>query len=242
MGGADVFVPYTGDTYPGVFIAVTGRVRITGELPGVSTEASTLVVEAGGSLQLADIDMQAVADVDGTLGAVRSSFAGGTGPAIIVGPSGSVLLTNVFLSGSTVEVVRNAGLLAAHFSTMSPGDAGAVVTDAGGETFLGAAAILGDPGLPPACSGAGTVSSAGYNLVYDTSCGLTGTGDVVAAESEPYPSSGSARLEAVPAGSLGCGATVVVDIRGETRPMDEDQNGEDLCDIGAWEANPNIAT
>jgi hypothetical protein len=242
VGGADVVVPYTGDTYPGVFIAITGQVRISGGMPGVLADPSSLTVAAGGSLSLADIDLQAVAEVDGALGAVRSSFVGTDGPAVTVGATGSVILNNVLLTASSAEVVRNGGLFGAIFTTVQPGSAGAVVTDATGETVLGATAVLGDGSGPAACGGAGTVSSLGYNAVDDSSCGLAGTGDVVVAETELLPSFGSLRLEAIPSGEAGCGTTVLIDIRGDVRPMDFDQDFEARCDIGAWEANPNIAT
>ena len=54
-------------------------------------------------------------------------------------------------------------------------------------------------------------------------------------EGDPFPNEGSPRIDAIPAGTLGSGTTLVSDIRGFPRPTDGDGDGVAACDIGAWE-------
>jgi hypothetical protein len=86
------------------------------------------------------------------------------------------------------------------------------------------------------------VTSGGYNAASDSSCGLTGTGDVQNASPllgaltnnggptfTMLPGVGSPLIDAIPNGTAGCGTTVTTDQRGVARP------GNGACDIGAVE-------
>ena len=100
--------------------------------------------------------------------------------------------------------------------------------------------IVSAPSL--ACS-APLAPSGGYNIVSDTTCGLTGTGDHQGTDAllgslannggptlTQLPGTGSAAIDAVPVGTAGlCDGTVATDQRGVTRPTGT------ACDIGSVE-------
>jgi hypothetical protein len=93
------------------------------------------------------------------------------------------------------------------------------------------------------CSG-GPTTSLGHNLSSDASCGFAAGGDLsevdprlgpLADNGGPTPTHalryGSAAIDA---GSLDC-PPPSQDQRGVSRPQDGDNNGEDVCDVGAFE-------
>ncbi|MDJ0756142.1 MAG: CSLREA domain-containing protein [Ardenticatenaceae bacterium] len=90
------------------------------------------------------------------------------------------------------------------------------------------------------CAGSGTFTDGGYNLFEDGSCitaGSSQSGDPQLGpladnggdtETHSLPT-GSPAVDAIPAGTSGCGTLVTIDQRGVARPQ---ENG---CDIGAFE-------
>lgn len=92
-----------------------------------------------------------------------------------------------------------------------------------------------------------SVSSAGYNLVQDDTCGPVSTDVVVwdaglgslADNGGPTQTmallSGSAAIDAIPAGTNGCGTTIITDQRGWVRPPGTP------CDVGAFEVGAGYA-
>ncbi len=103
------------------------------------------------------------------------------------------------------------------------------------------------------CKGAG-VTSDGYNIASDASCGFTAAGDqqnVTAAQLKLGPlavngsatqtmalAPGSVAVDRIPTGTNGCGASVTADQRGLPRPFDGDGDGVAACDVGAFELQP----
>lgn len=190
----------------------------------------------GGTLALRDIEVVGIVLIDGgTFAGDRISIGGGGGPSLSIG-GGSVVLRNSFVSGIAVW-----GRLTALSSTIGNGGRARVLeVEDGASVALGGSAIITGPGQP-GCSVAATaqVTSLGSSYAPDSSCGLAGPGDVIGGDDdELYPSPGSPRIDAVPAGTFGCGSTLVSDIRGYPRPVDGDDDGNAACDIGAWEHGP----
>src|SRR5262249_22190885 len=101
-------------------------------------------------------------------------------------------------------------------------------------------ALVGDN-----CANFGTVMSKGHNLDSGTSCGLTGTGDIVNKNPMLGPlqdNGGHTPTHALLAGSpaIDAGGTDCpppgTDQRGFDRPADGNGDGVATCDIGAYEA------
>jgi hypothetical protein len=103
-------------------------------------------------------------------------------------------------------------------------------------------------GGSPDCSG--VITTGGYNHVENlTGCTLAlGTGDVAGIDpgvmgladdgglTETHAlSAASSALDAIPAGTNGCGSTVTTDQRSAVRPVDGDESGGAACDKGAFE-------
>jgi len=101
------------------------------------------------------------------------------------------------------------------------------------------------------CSGDGAITSEGYNLDSDGTCGFTGEGDLSNTDPllGPLQDNGGPTLtHALLAGSpaidggnpAGCtdplGNPLTTDQRGELRPADGDCDGIPICDTGAYEA------
>jgi hypothetical protein len=100
----------------------------------------------------------------------------------------------------------------------------------------------------------GSITSQGYNIESDTSCGFTGTGDqhnvssgslnlgTLADNGGPTQThalgSGSVAIDQIPNGVNGCVSGTSVDQRGAVR-ADGANRGGSGCDVGAYEANSN---
>lgn len=186
----------------------------------------------GGTLVLRSIELQGSVLVDGgALVADRVAIGGPHGLSI---GTGSVVLRNSLVTG--VAVWGN--LYAISSTIQASGSHDALSVEEGSSVMLGGTAVLAGTG-GVACSvdeSAGDVVSMGHNHSTDDSCGLDGSGDVVGGDDvELFPSPGSPRIDAIPVGTLGCGSTLVSDIRAFPRPNDGDGDGVAACDIGAWE-------
>lgn len=106
-------------------------------------------------------------------------------------------------------------------------------------------------GRAPDCRGA--ISSQDYNLILDpTHCSFTPSahdltdtdpllaplanyGGLSPTHALPFP---SPAIDKIPNGVNGCGAGLIRDQRGATRPIDGNNDGTAACDIGAYELDP----
>ncbi len=154
--------------------------------------------------------------------------------------SGSAVLDRVQLTGEAPSLVQGGA------ATVSLTD----VTVRGGANLATPGAVTATNTIfGERAGGSATctapITSNGWNLAADASCGLSSPSDLVVAETRlghlasnggswptilPLPDS-----PAVDAGRPGCTA---VDVRGRPRPVDGDGDGTAACDIGATELGP----
>lgn len=239
LGGGRVVVP-PGE-YEELTATVAGNVTVvvddSSDPSAVATVGRAVIaVDPGAALVVRGLDLGADEGggviVGGTLVADRTAFAG----HVTVAPEGTAVLSGSFLGGGVVAV----GRVHAAWSTFVASSSQPALGLEGGLVTLGATALLSGDGGPVCVAGDGAVAptSSGPNLAGDGTCGLSGPDDVSGSSDDDgalFPSAGSPRVDAVPLGSLGCGTTLVSDIRGHVRPTDGDGDGVAACDIGAWE-------
>jgi CSLREA domain-containing protein len=180
-------------------------------------------------------------ELDSELTITGSSFSGNAAPfgGAIENRSDSASLENVTISGNSSEgdAVRNAVSLALRSVTLQ----GDLVTSTGN---LSARNTIFD--AMPACGGSTVVTSNGSNIDRGTSCGLGGAGDLSDTDSLLLPladNGGGTLTHALDTGSPAIDGAATcpasgVDQRGVTRPIDGDENGSELCDVGAYELDP----
>ncbi len=193
-------------------------------------------------------------DVSGSTFQGNSSVAGG---AIIITSSQTTITNSTFDS----NVADNSG---GAISTNQRPDVGNTTTVSystfsqnssffGGAIFGGARieadVFSANPATDGNCSPTDPVSDLGYTVSSDTTCataatsaattdpGLVAGGPVD--NGGPTPTialaDGSAAIDRVPVGQVGCGTTVTTDQRGSTRPVDGDDDGTAACDPGGFE-------
>ncbi|OFW05420.1 MAG: hypothetical protein A3I61_14465 [Acidobacteria bacterium RIFCSPLOWO2_02_FULL_68_18] len=196
-----------------------------------------------------------------------STFSGNTaaydGGAISVNGGGPYRVANTTFSGNLVEgtdpgigggaIFADAPvqLASVTFSGNTSGTIGAAI-HARANIAVRNTIVGGAGGANCAITGGGSVTSLGYNLSSDASCGFTGTGDLSSVDPAlgPLANNGGPTLThtllgsspAVDAGTpAGCtdttGAALVDDQRGAGFPRAVDGDGDGLarCDIGAIE-------
>lgn len=171
----------------------------------------------------------------------------------------TVTLVNSTISGNTagnsgggITSTGNGGaaLITMRFVTLAGNAA-----KTGGGLYNSTAAVIeatttifaaSSQGKACAFNGSTSLTSGGYNLDTDGSCGLVGSGDLsggnagLLALTVNAPGStathalepGSDAQRKVPSGTAGCGAAITTDQRGATRP-----NPAPSCDIGAYESD-----
>ena len=173
--------------------------------------------------------------------------------------TGEVSLTNSTISGNSavksgggITNSANFGVagLALRFVTIADNSAttGGGFYNTSGANAEAVATLFVKGGLGKAClfSGATVLTSGGYNLDTDDTCGLTATGDIsngdAALAALAMNAPGQTRTHAlgqdsdahgqVPAGIGDCGTSVSTDQRGAPRPVPGT-----ACDIGAYESD-----
>ena len=240
LGRGEVLVP-PGE-YDELAVHVEGHVTVRTDAPGDPTAYASVAdlvvgVADDATLLLRDLELgdglghgEGIL-AGGTLVAVRVAVAGqvGVGGAALI--IGSLVGDGVFAGpGSDLHVQAS--------TLVASADGPALLLD-GGAVTLGGTALLGDGvAVCTVEAGAPAATSIAPNLASDDSCNLTGPGDVNGSPDDDgalFPSPGSPRIDAIPVGTLGCGTTLVSDIRGAVRPTDGDGDGVAACDIGAWE-------
>lgn len=176
-----------------------------------------------------------------------AGLSGGGGAANF----GTLAVTNATLSGNSApNGFGGGGILSDGTLTVTNATfAGNAATVAGSILNNGGTVELKNTILANGTSGGncvGAITDAGYNLVSDTSCGLTSGTSIsnTVASLDPaglknnggatqtiLPLPSSPAVNAIPNGENGCGTTLIADQRGVARPQGA------KCDIGAVELN-----
>jgi len=171
----------------------------------------------------------------GTLTIVNSTISGNVatgGGGGINNLGGNVITNNVTITGNQDSA------------------AGGGIHNEGGGTVTLKNTILAGNSSNFANDCNGTIGTAGYNLIGDTSnCGFTpATGDLVniSAQLDDLKDNGGptpthalmSSSPAIDAGNPLLGSCDCIDQRGTSRPVDGDQDGTATCDIGAFEYVP----
>jgi uncharacterized repeat protein (TIGR01451 family) len=189
---------------------------------------------AGGAFALGENGVMAEL-INCTLSGNTSTGAAGGGAAIVTGTTATntLTLTNCTVAGNLATGGGPAGLLANYIG----GDGTGVVYS---NTILANAASADNVGVSGASA---TATSGGHNLADDASANLVATGDqpdtdpllsALADNGGPTPT--HALKDASPAIDAGDPAsTLVLDQRGNVRPIDGDAGGTAENDIGAFE-------
>lgn len=202
---------------------------------------------------------QAVITMTGsTLWNNNASYGGGIvnngnlGVASVSLINSTVSENNATIQGGGVLNVPNGGVVEASltFTTVAGNNAplgGGVVNRPGGTIELAASILVaGEQGTACATLGDSVITSDGYNLDSDDSCGLTSPGDIPGGDAALEPialnAPGTTETHAlgetsqahnvIPEGTFGCGDPINTDQRGSVRPTPHP-----LCDIGAYESD-----
>ncbi len=160
----------------------------------------------------------------GPVKVTRSTISGNGAPAdaaITVSDVASIASSTISSNSQVGVATSGAGQITMSDSTVT-GNAGAGIANPSG-SFTVTNSIISDQVAPaPDCSG--TITSGGYNLASDLSCGFTSTGDVEGASAllGPLANNGGPTLTHLPgigSPAVDTGSTVeVIDQRGVTRP------------------------
>ncbi|MBP6786141.1 MAG: hypothetical protein KA170_01030 [Candidatus Promineofilum sp.] len=183
-------------------------------------------------------------------GAVFNNGNGGTATATLTNSTVSGNAGGNSGGGFTNSANGGTALVTLHFVTVAANNAktGGGFYNSTGAAFNASATILAAGATGKACAfNSGTsLTSGGYNLDSDGSCGLAGTGDVSDGEAGLSPLAANApgsnathalgansdAQRRIPNGAAGCGTAIATDQRGAARP-----NPAPLCDIGAYESD-----
>jgi hypothetical protein len=190
----------------------------------------------------------------GSLAATNSTISGNTssenGGGILSISSQAMTFANTTISGNTAigkgGGIRNSGVMSLENVTVTNNGA----ADDSGISNDGTASlrntIVADNSSGENCGGTTPVTSRGHNLDSGNSCQFTGLGDLI----NTYPllrpledNGGPTFTHGLYAGSpavdtgdnAGC---LTTDQRGVARPLDGDEDGTAICDIGAYEFEP----
>lgn len=214
--------------------------------PYATISAPPIHIHPGGSLRLRRLLMVASDDHDGSPHTVEGTVA--VDSALFWGEfdiasDGRLTIHNGYLGSDWRRpppdraTISNHGIvLAVHSVFLAPESLPIVHTRPGGQTIFAASGIdhLGAPAPNTDCTGEPAVSL-GYNLT--AGCGLSAIGD---RERPPVIVDHTLITDQIPVGTLGCGTNV--DVAGDPRPVDFDQDGVAACDIGPAEHQPDFAS
>ena len=174
----------------------------------------------------------------------NSAITGNTAGAATSGisNSGEMTVNNSTISGNGARGIENAasGVLSVNNSTVANNASYGIYNSGNAATLKNT--IVANNGFGGDCEG--PITSAGHNLSSDSSCGLTGLGDLsnTSPGLSPLADNGGPTFThallpgspAIDAGSSDC-PPPGTDQRGAARPGDGDGDGTATCDIGAYE-------
>jgi hypothetical protein len=185
----------------------------------------------------------AVSSSAGSVSIVRSLIDHDEGALFVSAGEAVVLDSTVRSDATAVRVLGSAPSYVMRSTLVTTGTAvGDAALDAGASTSVGAS-ILSAPSGAPSAACTAAVTSGGYNVVADTSCGLGATGDLTSTDPLLGPLAdnggptrtmavyeGSPAIDLVPATEALC-TLVPLDQRGVARPAGG------ACDAGAVEGD-----
>jgi uncharacterized repeat protein (TIGR01451 family) len=221
-----------------------GGVAIGSNAAGGTMNLTNITISGNAATSAAGILVDA-GTVNLTASTISGNSASGSGGGV-VNNGGAVNLTNSTISGNSAGGsgggVDNGATVTLTYSTVfgntsSAASGGGIFN--GGTVTTSSSIVAGNPGGN--CSNA-VLSSGGYNVDGDGTCGLTAATDQnnvdpqlgpLQANGGPTetmaPASTSPVVDAVPKGTNGCGTTIKTDERGVLRPQGAG------CDTGAYE-------
>jgi hypothetical protein len=217
---------------------------INSTVSGNTAPGSGQVAPAGGGIYngrgiVTVINSTISGNTAGTPG-VSAARGGGIASSISGGGSEGVVLRNATIHANSAQATSSTG---GNLSTTGFGSVAGTVRVANSIITAGSASTAAN------CDGAAQ-QSLGFNFVGDTGCGLSGTGDIIAADPQLSPLGDAGgptdTLRPTPASPVleqgdpaGCkdpaGAALATDQRGVSRPLGR-------CDIGAVELAPPTAS
>jgi hypothetical protein len=170
--------------------------------------------------------------------------AGGSSPqgGGIANSGGELILNNSTVSGNSAAAggggIVNTGTATLNNSTVSNNSGGGILKFSGSRLTLSNSIVAGQTSGSD-CEGGGIITSNGYNLDSDGSCGLMGTGDIPSGMADLGPLQVNApgntathalgaNSHAIDAGNCS-GGSITTDQRGVARPQGL------ACDIGSFE-------
>jgi hypothetical protein len=155
---------------------------------------------------------------------------------------------NTISSGQSQNLQHDFGVITVTNSTLYHTQGIGVYLGIFGQLVIGNTIVAGPPGSFN-CEIEGTLISIGYNLDSSFACDFYGPGDLINSDPLLGPlqaNGGSTWTHALPpdspaidAGNPGCSG---VDQRGVPRPQDGNEDGTPVCDIGAYEFEPDEPT
>lgn len=236
-------------------MTISSSIRVS----GAGADATVIHGRGGwlrvdGTLVVEDVQTEEVTFVvDGALGVnrTRAFTSSGGHPVVTVAAGGRALFANAtVLNRLAHATVSSSGQVGGLYSTfvgvannyvLETRNAG--TTDLQGTVVTDYAQDGSVPGTMWLCFG--PVTSSGYNLAPNGTCGLSSEGDieggdvVFANDSIDFgaivPAPASDAVDAVPHGAARCGVGISLDETRSIRPVDADGDLQAACDIGAVE-------
>jgi CSLREA domain-containing protein len=244
-------------TVPDGSYVVAGDVEVTGtlhvnhgdahlvEVAGPLGASLPLEVAPGGVLLLEGVDLLSVTEVHGAFVGRRVQLRSLDASPLTVAEGGAALLWNARVEYPFGTAVLNSGTLRLDYTQVG----GRVLS---GQTVFDLGELWTAPGADTTTRGSWLASgcageapgSLGYNADGGSDCELDGPGDLEG--QAPVLDLGHFEdpvglLDAIPAGEIGCGVHVTVDLAGGARPVDGDGDGIAACDIGEEERPSPVA-
>lgn len=183
-------------------------------------------------------------ETDGTGGGIYISQAVFTITNTTISSNSSVTAGGIYVQGDSKLTILNSTI--ANNQKVSAGGAGGISNSPTGIIDLKNSILANNDGYQ--CAGSGGWNSYGHNLSSDTRCQFFETGDLVGTDPLLAPLAdygGSTWTHALMPGgpaidagdNNGCPAA---DQRGVSRPVDGDNSGAAVCDMGSYEARNQI--